>query len=398
MLQVVTKEAAIAIIREKTAHLTAQTQRVPLADAAGRILAADLIADEDIPAFDRSTVDGYAVIAADTFGAGAAIPAQLETVGEILMGEAAETPLSRGQCVRISTGGMLPPGANAAVMVEHTEQAEDLCLIYKAVAPFENVTRKGDDIARGDALLKQGALLRAAQIGVLAALGVREVDVFKRPVIAIISTGDEITEGAPQPGQIRDINSYLLAAAVREAGCEALVYGVVRDRRDAIEKAVRDCLRDADAVLLSGGSSAGTRDLTVQIIDALGEVYFHGIAMKPGKPTIFGMIAGKPVFGLPGHPLAAYFVFRLIVTDWIKACLRQPDDAPVCSGPLAVNIPSNHGRTEFLCVTIGSGGEVKPLHTKSGVISVLSASEGFIEIPRDAEGLAQGTIVKVYRL
>ena len=143
------------------------------------------------------------MIAADTFGAGAAIPAQLETVGEILMGEAAETPLSRGQCVRISTGGMLPPGANAAVMVEHTEQAEDLCLIYKAVAPFENVTRKGDDIARGDALLKQGALLRAAQIGVLAALGVREVDVFKRPVIAIISTGDEITEGAPQPGQIR---------------------------------------------------------------------------------------------------------------------------------------------------------------------------------------------------
>ncbi|MBR4726464.1 MAG: molybdopterin molybdotransferase MoeA [Clostridia bacterium] len=398
MLHVVTKEEAIAIIREKTACLSAQTERLPLADAAGRILAADLIAGEDIPAFDRSTVDGYAVIAADTFGAGAAIPAQLDTVGEILMGEAAETALRRGQCVRISTGGMLPPGADAAVMVEQTEQAEGLCLVYKSVAPFENVTRKGDDLARGDAVLKKGTLLGAAQIGVLAALGAREVDVFRRPVIAIISTGDEITDGTPGPGQIRDINSYLLAAAAREAGCEARMYGVVHDRSAEIETAVRDCLRDADAVLLSGGSSAGARDLTVQIIDALGEVFFHGIAMKPGKPTIFGMIEGKPVFGLPGHPLAAYFVFRLIVADYLKACLRQPGDAPIHAGPLAVNIPSNHGRTEFLCVKIGSGGEVTPVHTKSGVISVLSASEGFIEIPRDAEGLAQGTIVKVYRL
>lgn len=398
MLQVVTKEAAVSIIREKTAQLAPQTESVPLSGAAGRILASDLIAGEEIPAFDRSTVDGYAVCAADTFGAGAAVPAQLAITGEILMGEAAETPVRRGECVRISTGGMLPPGADAAVMVEQTEQAEDLCLIYRSVAPYENVTRRGDDVSRGDTVLKKGTVLHAAEIGVLAALGIRDVRVFKRPVIAIISTGDEIVDGTPQPGQIRDINSFLLAAAVREAGCEALVFGVVRDNRDAIEAAVKVCLQKADAVLLSGGSSAGTRDLTVQIIDALGEVYFHGVAMKPGKPTIFGMIGGKPVFGLPGHPLAAYFVFRLIVSEFLKSSLQQPAKTPFFTGPLAVNIPSNHGRTEFVCVRIGGAGEVLPVHTKSGIISVLSASDGYIEIPREAEGLAQGTIVKVYRL
>ena len=398
MLQVVTKEEAVSIIREKTALPTAQTEFVPLAGAAGRILASDLIAGEDVPAFDRSTVDGYAVRAADTFGAGASIPAQLAVTGEILMGASADTAIRPGECVKISTGGMLPPGADAAVMAEQTEQAQALCLVYKSVAPYENVTRRGDDIAQGAAVLKEGTVLRAAGIGVLAALGIREVEVFRRPVIAVISTGDEIVEGKPQPGQIRDINSFLLAAAVREAGCEALVYGVVRDRRNELEAAVKHCLQTADAVLLSGGSSAGTRDLTVQIIDALGEVFFHGIAMKPGKPTIFGMIGGKPVFGLPGHPLAAYFVFRLIVADALRSRLHQTGEAPIHTGPLAVNVPSNHGRTEYVCVRIGSGGEVLPVHTKSGVISVLSASEGYLEIPREAEGLAQGTIVKVYRL
>ena len=214
----------------------------------------------------------------------------------------------------------------------------------------------------------------------------------------MISTGDEIVSGTPRAGQIRDINTGLLASAVSAAGCEALVYGVVRDERDLIETAVRDCVGKADSVLISGGSSAGTRDMTVQIIDSLGKVFFHGIAMKPGKPTIFGVIDCKPVFGLPGHPLAAYFVFRLIVTEYIRTLFHRPGNEPTRRGILAVNVPSNHGREEYLCVTTDENNEVVPLHTKSGIVSVLSKSDGFIRIERNAEGLFKGTAVDIYEL
>lgn len=398
MLNVVTKDEAVRIVKDHAAAFAAQTESVGVFDALGRTLAADAAAGENIPAFDRSTVDGYAVCAADTFGAGASIPAQLELVGEILMGEQPAFSLERGQCARIATGGMLPAGANAAVMVEHTDSEDGLCLVYRSVAPFENVTKKGDDIAAGETALKKGTVVTSAEIGVLAALGVDAVPVVKKPVIAVISTGDEIVSGTPQAGQIRDINTYLLASAVKEYGCEALVYGVVKDDRDAIEQAVKDCVKQADAVLISGGSSAGTRDLTVQIIDSLGKAYFHGVAMKPGKPTIFGVIDNKPVFGLPGHPLAAWFVFRLIVTEYIRTVLSQAEDRPKRSGKLAVNIPSNHGREEYLCVTMNENNEVVPLHTKSGVVSVLSKAEGFIKIERNTEGLFKGTAVDIYGL
>ena len=398
MLNVVTKDEAVRIVKDHAAAFAAQTESVGVFDALGRTLAENVVSAENIPAFDRSTVDGYAVCAADTFGAGASIPAQLDVIGEILMGEQPDFALQSGQCAKIATGGMLPAGANAAVMVEHTDSEDGLCLVYRSVAPYENVTNKGDDIAAGETALKKGTVVTSAEIGVLAALGVDAVPVVKKPVIAVISTGDEIVSGTPQLGQIRDINTYLLASAVKEYGCEALVYGVVKDDRDAIEQAVKDCVKQADAVLISGGSSAGTRDLTVQIIDSLGKAYFHGVAMKPGKPTIFGVIDSKPVFGLPGHPLAAYFVFRLIVTEYIRTVLSQAEDRPKRSAVLAVNIPSNHGREEYLCVTINEAGEVVPLHTKSGVVSVLSRAEGFIRIERNTEGLFQGTTVDIYKL
>ena len=398
MLNVVTKDEAVKIVKEFAAGLAVKTEQIPLLAASGRTLAENVVSAENIPAFDRSTVDGYAVCAADTFGAGAAIPAQLDVIGEILMGEQPAFSLERGQCARIATGGMLPAGANAAVMVEHTDSEDGLCLVYRSVAPYENVTKKGDDVAAGETALKKGTVVTAAEIGVLAALGVDAVPVVKKPVIAVISTGDEIVSGTPQLGQIRDINTYLLASAVKEYGCEALVYGVVKDDRDAIEQAVKDCVAQADAVLISGGSSAGTRDMTVQIIDSLGKAYFHGVAMKPGKPTIFGAIDHKPVFGLPGHPLAAWFVFRLIVTEYIRSVFAWGNDKPKRSGKLAVNIPSNHGREEYLCVTMNENNEVVPLHTKSGVVSVLSKAEGFIKIERNTEGLFKGTTVDIYKL
>ena len=364
----------------------------------GSVLAADVTAGEDVPAFDRSTVDGFAVCAADTFGASGAMPAQLEIVGAVDMGRAPDFALRRGRCAKIATGGMLPSGADAAVMVEHTDETHGLCLVYRAVAPGENVTRRGDDIAAGCVVLRKGTRIGAPQIGILSALGVYEVPVFKKPVVAVISTGDELVHARPALGQVRDVNGYLLSALIERAGGRPLFFGAVEDDRDQITDALRDCLARADAVLISGGSSAGTRDMTVGILDALGEVSFHGIAMKPGKPTIFGVADGKPAFGLPGHPLAAYFVFRLVVTACLDALCGVPPEKPLRTAPLAVNVPSNHGREEYLCVRINEQGEAVPLHTKSGVISVLSAADGFICIPRDTEGLAKGTNVEIYEL
>ena len=398
MLNVLIREDAVALIKEKTAHLKAETEKVNITEALGRILACDIISGENVPSFDRTTVDGYAVNAADTFGAGASIPAQLEIAGEIFMGESADFTLKRGQCVKISTGGMLPEGADAAVMVEHTDCAQGLCLVYKTVAPGENITKKGDDISEGETVLKKGTVLKPSHIGVLAALGITEVSVFRKPVIAVISTGDEIVKGNPKPGQIRDVNTFLLSAAIKSLNCEVFEYGAVADKREEIENAVKECVNTADAVIISGGSSAGARDMTVDIIDSLGEAFFHGIAMKPGKPTIFGMINDKPVFGLPGHPLAAYFVFRLVVTRYIENIMFMPPENPLGTGVLAENIPSNHGREEFLCVKLNEKNEIVPLHTKSGIISVLSEATGFIRIPRNAEGINKGTVTEIYSL
>lgn len=397
MLNVLTREEAVKIIRDKTAHIVPNTEKVKIDCAIGRILSADIISTENIPSFDRTTVDGYAVCASDTFGAGGSSPVQLEIVGEILMGENANFTLKNGQCVKISTGGMLPKGADASVMVEHTESEDELCLVYKSVAPFENVTKTGDDISIGETVLKKGTVISPKQIGVLSALGIYEISVFKKPIIAIISTGDEISK-SPELGQIRDINTYLLSSLATTYGFDVYEYGVVKDDRKDIENAVKKCLNKADAVLISGGSSAGTRDMTADIIDTFGKVYFHGIAMKPGKPTIFGMVDEKPVFGLPGHPLAAYFVFRLIVTEYLRNIMGMLVDKPKRNGLLSVNIPSNHGREEFLCIRYDENNKIVPVHTKSGIVSVLSEAEGFIVIPRNAEGLFKETNVDVYEL
>ena len=398
MLRVVSKQDAVACVQQKTKHLLCETEFAPLEVALNRVLSSDLVAREDVPSYDRSTVDGYAVIAADTFGAGDALPAELTVVREIHMGEAADFSLQRGTCARIATGGMLPDCADAVIMVEHTQAAGNLCLAFSSVSPGENVTKRGDDVALGSVVLSKGSTLQAPEIGVLAALGYDPVPVFRKPVVAVISTGDELTKDVPNPGQVRDVNSALLSSSVKAAGCDAYCYGAVHDEREHIRKAIVACLDAADVVLISGGSSAGTKDMTVEILSSLGEVHFHGIAMKPGKPTIFATVNGKPVFGLPGHPLAAYFVFRLIVCPLIRSLLCRPEECPVRNGTLAVNIPSNHGREEYLCVRIDAEGAVYPLHTKSGVISVLAGADGYICVPRNMEGLSAGTTVEVYAL
>lgn len=398
MLKVVTVSEAIEIIKNKCSHCSTGTQSVDIADSIGRIVCDDIIAREDVPPFDRSTVDGYAVHSSDTFGAGESIPAELECVSHIKMGQPADFMIKKGSCAGISTGGMLPEGADSVVMVENTEEEFGQCLVYSGVAPGENVNKKGSDIKSGSIALKKGTKITPAAVGILAALGYYEIPVFKKPVVAIISTGDEIVNTAPSSGQIRDINTYLLDSCAKQAGCDTIVYGAVKDDRKLIETAVDDCLSRADAVLISGGSSAGKMDMTCDILDKKGEVYFHGIAVKPGKPTIFAMADSKPVFGLPGHPLAAYFVFRLFVREYLNTVMCMEKESHFRTARITANIPSNHGREELICVRIDSEGKAAPLYTKSGIISVLSEADGFIRIPRESEGLTSGTEVKVYRL
>lgn len=399
MLKVVSTEAALEIIRDKFAEIKVGEETVSISDCLGRVLYSDILSCENIPAFDRSTVDGFAVKASDTYGCSESMPAQLNAVGEILMGEKAEVEIKDGECVRIATGGMLPDGADSVVMVEHTDtDFGDFCLIFKSVSPFENVTKKGDDIKENHVVFEKGRTLTSREVGVLAALGISRVSVVKKPRVGIISTGDEIVPvcGSVPFGKIRDINSHILSALFKELGCEGTEYGIIADRYDDIYNAVKKAVTENDIVLISGGSSAGVRDMTADIISTLGEVYIHGIAMKPGKPTIVGKIDGKAVFGLPGHPTAAYFVSLRLIRSLIDSVLcRRNIGIKTVKGRLVQNISSNHGREEIICVRV-SGEDVMPVFGKSGVISLLSQSDGYIVIDRNCEGLKKGDEVNVF--
>lgn len=397
MLKVVSTDKALEIISENFSDLKSQEETVALRDSIGRTLFSDVLSDENIPAFNRSTVDGFAVRASDTYGSSESIPSQLEIVGEILMGEKAEKEIGEGECIRISTGGMLPESADSVVMVEHTDCTfSPLCLILKAVSPFENVTKKGDDIKESETVFQKGRTVSSKEIGVLAALGKSMISVAKKPKVGIISTGDEIVEieGETPFGKIRDINTHILSALVTELGCIGTEYGIIRDEYNEIHSAVKKAVSENDIILISGGSSAGARDMTAEIISSLGELYLHGIAMKPGKPTIVGKIDGKAVFGLPGHPAAAYFVALRLVRPLIDSMLNRENSNRILKGRLTQNISSNHGREELLCVRVTLEG-VTPVFGKSGIISLLSESDGYIIIDRNCEGLKSGDEVQV---
>ena len=398
MLKVVAVKTALEIIKENFSDIPALKETVSLEDSLGKTLAKDIISKENIPAFDRSTVDGYALKAADTYGSGESIPAQLDIIGEILMGEKAEAEVKDGQCIKISTGGMLPEGADSVVMVENTDNSfGDICLVYKSVSPFENVNRKGDDIKENALIFTKGRKITSKEIGVLAALGISQVTVFRKPKAGIISTGDEIVSvDTPLTfGKIRDINSHVLSALMKENGCEATLYGIVKDEYEDILAVMKNAVSENDIVLISGGSSAGARDMTVDIISKLGEVYLHGIAMKPGKPTIVGKINGKAVFGLPGHPTAGYFVALRLVKPLVDMMLSRKDSTQKIKAKMLQNVSSNNGREEILCVKLTDEGAM-PVYGKSGVISLLAESDGYIIIDRNCEGLKAGDEAEIY--
>ena len=391
MLNVISLEDAKKIVSKFS--LDTSEELVNLSDACDRICSQDVLSSENLPPFDRSTMDGFALCASDTFGAGSAIPAMLTVKGEVAMGKPSLLTTNGGECVKIPTGGMLPQGANAVIPIEYTEAGIDgFCYVFKSVAPFENVTKTGDDIKKGSVILSAGEIITPAAIASIAAAGINQITVKRKIQIGIISTGDELVPHTSeiQNGEIRDINSVMLSALLRKNGADTKAYGIIPDDYAALESAVKIATSENDTVIISGGSSAGEKDNTHPVIAALGEVFCHGIAIKPGKPTIIGQIEGKPVFGLPGHPAAAYFTANELIVPLISKKTVQRKNARLIS-----NISSNNGRTEFVCVKFTENG-VKPVLAKSGIISALAQSDGYIIIDRNTEGLAAGTKVEVF--
>lgn len=396
MLEVITLEQARKTVANRFGTLELGLETVDLNNAAGRICACDVTALEGVPPFDRSTVDGFAVIASDTFGCSEALPSLLDLEGEIEMGAAPTCICAPGTCVRIPTGGQVPEGADAIVMLEYCEEYGDGTVgVARAVAPGENIVFENDDVKPGQVLIPSGAKLRAHHVGTLASLGMNTCSVRTRPRVGVISTGDEIVsvEETPVGSQMRDVNAPVLAAAIEACGAQAVRFPIVPDNYDALLSTAQKALESCDVVLISGGSSAGQKDNTARVLSALGEMLFHGVAVKPGKPTMCADVDGKPAFGLPGHPVAAYFMFLELVRQLLSESRPTTMRATLSEG-----LPSNHGRSELVAVHVETRDEILqavPTRGKSGLISQLCSADGYVEIDRNCEGLAAGADVEV---
>jgi molybdopterin molybdotransferase len=394
-LNVVPVSDAVATVRTLT--VMNGEESVPPDDAIHRILARDVRADVDIPGFTRSVVDGYAVRAADTTGSSDAIPAILSLRGRVAMGGTTDYPVGPGECIYVPTGGILPEGADAAVMIENTEQAGSVVLVKKPAAYGENVLFYNEDYSRGDVVLSKGRRLSAQDIGVLAAAGCTDVPVARMPKIGIISTGNELVpvNVIPRPGQVRDVNSYVIAAFVKEQGCLPVQYGIIRDDRDALRSAINCATAACDAVLISGGSSKDDRDMVAAVIEEQGEVLIHGIAIAPGKPTIIGRCGKIPVIGLPGHPASAFIVLVAIVRHLFTGMTGETGSSiRTVQATLAQNVPSSKGREDYVRVVVRDG-IATPLFGKSGLLNTLVRSTGIVRVPAASEGLETGTTVEV---
>ena len=383
-------------------------EKIATLQARGRVLAADLYSQVDLPHFHRAAMDGYAVQAKNTFGASASLPAYLKLVGTVEMGKEATRPLDKGEAMRISTGGMLPPGSDGVVMVEYTEEVgEGMVEIHRGVSPWQNVIQIGDDIKKGEPVFRRGRRLRAHDLGALTGIGISSLSVYKRPKVALISTGDEIVDAdtEPLPGQVRNINQHSLAGLIEECGAELKDLGVVRDNRDTLTAALEKALQWADLVLLSGGSSMGARDIAMDAILSLPDaaIFFHGISVSPGKPTIFAKAAGKPLLGLPGYPVSALVIFDLFAAPLIRT-LGGEEAATACQfqktarAILKTNIASQTGREDYVRVSlvkVDGRFYATPLPNKSGAIFTLVKADGMIRIDLNQEGIEQGEEVEV---
>lgn len=401
--QVKSVEETLSLIEEIIPPLT-EKMTLPLFHALHYCLAEDIMVKENVPAFRRSTVDGYAVKAKETFGSSENMPGFLTVIGEVKMGEEPKSPISAGEAMYVPTGGMLPDGSDAVIMIEHCEDINGLLNLFRQVAPGENVVSIGEDLKAGEPLITEGTKLRAQELGALASQGITEVIVYRKPVIGYLSTGDEIVPIETkelQMGQVRDMNGMTIGSFVKEWGCEFLDGGIVGDRREELEKRTQEMLEKTDCLILSGGSSVGTKDYSVDVIDSLGEpgVFVHGVSIKPGKPTILAAANNKPIIGLPGHPASAVIIFLLFGKAIIhKLQGLKIEERDLTKAVLTKNIPSTPGRTDFVRARLiykENQWYADPIIGKSGLISTLVKSEGLIEIPARSEGVLKGDLVSV---
>jgi molybdopterin molybdotransferase len=384
------------------------TERIASVRARARVLAEDLYSAVDLPHFHRAAMDGYAVNAKDTFGASQSLPAYLKLAGVVEMGKEAAQPLAAGETMRISTGGMMPPQSDAVVMVEYTDETQGgLVEIHRGVSPWQNVIQIGDDIKQGELVFKRGRRLRAHDLGALTGVGISSISVYKQPRVALISTGDEIVDAdtVPAPGQVRNINQHSLAGLIEECGGELRDWGVVRDDRAALSRAIGAALEWGDLVLLSGGSSMGAKDIALETILSFpdSEFIFHGISIAPGKPTIFAKACGKPILGLPGYPVSALVIFDLFAATMIRRLGGESIEAlgrfaKTVKAKLKTNIASQIGREDYVRVTLeGESNRLMavPLPSKSGAIFTLVKADGMVRIDMNQDGLEQGEEVEV---
>ena len=401
MLEVKTPEEVLRLI-EKEFRPLGRVEAVPLAGALGRVLAEDVRAEEYVPDFDRSTVDGYALRAKDSFGCSDAVPAILRLVGEVKMGEGTELRVPRDACAYVPTGGAIPEGCDCAVMVEYTEDYGDGTIgILRPGAPGMNLIFRGDDVFPGKTVLSAGRVLAPQDIGALAAIGRTEVPVRPRLRVGVISTGDELVSAGrkPGPGQVRDVNSPMLAALLEDYGAETADYGIVADDEQLLREVTRAATQSCDAVILSGGSSAGVKDAACRIIGEMGELLLHGIAIKPGKPTILGRAGNKPLIGLPGHPVAAFFVAKLFVLPLLARLEDRTLRAYPVRAAISESLNANHGRMQLNACRLeetDGGLRAVPIRSKSGLITQLAGADGYLAIDRDCEGLPKGAEVDVF--
>ena len=397
ILKTIPLEEARALILETAAPI-ARTERVALAGASGRIVATAPVSTVDVPPFDRAAMDGYAVRADDTFGAGRYDPKVLRLVETVYTGDVPVKAVSQGECIEIATGAPMPDGADAVVMVEETERVPggDDVRVFTPVYPRQNVGRRAADITSGQAVLAVGDVLTPSRIGALAAIGAGDVEVFAKPRVAILSTGNEIVApGQPLgPGQIYDINRFTLTAIIEAHGGVAVILPTVQDTLDALSAAI-DTAVTADVIVFSGGSSVGERDLILDVLVARGEVLFHGVAVKPGKPTAFGVVDGTPVLGMPGYPTSCLSNGYMLLVPMLRRMARLPAHHPhVVKAPLARRIVSTTGRHQFYTVRLADGTAV-PAFKGSGDITSMAHADGYIEIPAHVDIVEAGDIVEI---
>jgi len=383
------------------------TEDIAISDALGRVLSADIYANEDVPSFTRSTVDGYAVQSRDTYGASETMPGFLHVVGEVEMGKIATHILQSGEAVYVPTGGMIPTGSDAVVMIEDCEQVQDLLNIMKSVAKQENVIVRGEDAKVGELLLEKGKKLRPQELGALASIGINRVSVAKKLVIGYLSSGDEIVPYDTKElslGKIRDVNGVTISALAKQWGVDVKVSEIANDEYGDFRDKANSLFQECDALFISGGSSVGAKDYTTEVIQSLGSgdpgIVVHGVSVKPGKPTIMSVSSGKPVIGLPGHPASAMIIFQLFGKKIIARLLGNKSFQEVSTkAVVSQNIPSSPGRTDYVRVTLEAGNpfpKAMPVLGKSGLIKTLVKSDGLLEIEEKKEGVKQGEVVTVH--